>query len=915
MLSINGFSRIEMLIAFAGVGHDLASVSGQKDQQNFIQVYNSSFFAASTDYMSVTESLLTAFEYEICNELAFYLVMASQVNTVSVSASSDATQTIIQRRTSEANKQASEGNDGRDYSIILTSGETLIGESQFSGDQYNMYVGDYSDASLSNSDDDADNIVTSLPSYCVLYGSSLNYSSLDVTVVRAKAILISDSVMEVVTLNKLNLVNGSLESVNDIVVLSDSYVTDSTIDGKVFASFISNFPRLGNDSRGNAIPTIKFNYIYGGYNGGLTVSSKETKTVVFSSIKVQILSEFVVSRPSTQFGDVNASSSFIFALYNNASINISTNAIWKLYIDTTIIGDESSGPLVYNHGEIALLGRSEDQHTSDVDAYESSLGSLMSRLVVKGELTQYPSGICSVVLNKTYSNEPVILLSTNKSFGGAITVSFYIDTLSDTYPQLKLYDTSDVSTWPVVSFSNVESDSSAVPVFLADAPQGLQFTHSNSGNNASETTKWITINEISCDQISTYYYDVPESSVTNSLYPCYICLLNSSCNFCNNGVCGVAGHCNSGSLYTSNCCSGNCRAPYGSCQSNDNYMTFTCVCSSFFYFGESCDSLSISALIAIFAPGTIIMALGLTVYQLRKAYADVVSELSTVYVELVNLVVTSVGVTVFLFQILLAESSNRTVFVILALSRMPYLVGWLMIVKSLLFPSKWNTEEKTSQVDLAKLLHIPSFGRHTKIKVCGTYFLSPLIVPIYVALMIAAVFDLSLFKHLPWLRTKVTKLLSAYPSSYVFKCALYGNFLGNLLHLVGSALSKTETLTLAEYTLFVLYSGFMTLRGFVGLAFYMKLDHENDLSSAIVGTEELISMKRSLALTRESSSVKEVGLTQRKSDASAFSSQSNVALQDAQDLEVQDNSETKIVNNPLITKNSNNSVEDKSLRT
>lgn len=225
--------------------------------------------------------------------------------------------------------------------------------------------------------------------------------------------------------------------------------------------------------------------------------------------------------------------------------------------------------------------------------------SLLSKLYVKGNFYQTPTGKLRVGLNTSSQNECVVYLDSNKTFSGAIELSFPKNF------RLRLYSPDKPSSWSLMNFNALEYIPEHLdgifysPVRIKTLCPGLSFKDSyNYSNNCH--TKIIQVTNVGCDLMTTYYADFAQSFTTPSgdSYGCYVCVYkNSSCDLCGNKQCAVAGTCQAnGVLFSksSTCCPGGC--VHGSCTSNGvgllNGAQFQCSCNSIFYGGISCDQLS-----------------------------------------------------------------------------------------------------------------------------------------------------------------------------------------------------------------------------------------------------------------------------------------------------------------------------------
>lgn len=342
-------------------------------------------------------------------------------------------------------------------------------------------------------------------------------------------------------------------------------------------------------------------------------------------------------------------------LKNNATLQIMEEGNVDIMTSTNIISDNKDALAIYNQGKISLKGITSDFVTnsrlispelSDI----ATLGSLTSPLFVYGSFVQSSLGQIDLVLNQTSQNIPVLFLTTNENLGGTINLSFY--TQNDVCPDLAIYDGYE-SNFNIINF---ETKYFNAPPLNFNPPNGLQFESTIISNKTEEVVpvpnnlrsnqlellqkKTADINDsnfveslkvtaISCEQIFNYYQDVATSDKSGSKYSCHICLMNTTCNYCGSdsgSFCSTGSCSNSPLAYTSapykeyanDCCENSCHN--GNCVSKDDtYMVFECECTSWWYTGNSCNQLSVYAIVTILSGTFIILTIIICIYLFRRS--------------------------------------------------------------------------------------------------------------------------------------------------------------------------------------------------------------------------------------------------------------------------------------------------------
>lgn len=218
--------------------------------------------------------------------------------------------------------------------------------------------------------------------------------------------------------------------------------------------------------------------------------------------------------PSAQLSNVQV------YLFNNAYINITTEGTLSLVSDTFIQARTSVAPAVYNHGTVALLGRTAANFTLgarlglSILSEIASLGSLTSILAVHGGFVQSATGSTTVYLNHTTQPLPVLYLVNSRNYTGSMNIDFYTNVDNAVYPDILLYDTDTVSQWTIVAFSERYSEDSYFSFttlnIKAQSP-GLSFSQSKSIITASSSGSISTISDTTITVITVVDDDVDGS--------------------------------------------------------------------------------------------------------------------------------------------------------------------------------------------------------------------------------------------------------------------------------------------------------------------------------------------------------------------------------------------------------------------
>jgi predicted outer membrane repeat protein len=548
--------------------------------------------------------------------------------------------------------------------VIVTNGDIDIFNSSFGGD-YHVFVGDYREIFLGQQ---AQGGATTCNAKI---HASTTVEAMSLTAFRSNVETVGNA-KEKFLLEKLLLMNATLYVGNDLVVRSNSSIVDSVIAkanvteysqnpkvtflDNVYTGFnIFDLEALAQFSKNDLLRLHSFPAVIGVDGCTLEVkSAMEFSTPRVSTVPPydnhnNFIGTIVVEKddPKTKSkgvgsvsGDGAIDDMLTVHLSQDALINITTEGSLTIYSPTYVKAETETSPTIKNSGVITLDGSKlgllkkintlpsggdieiDDDGTAKKFTRDSN--SLNSTLTVYGSFAQTPSGILVITLNRTGQIQPVLNLVSNESFFGHYGFRFGEE------PSLSFYDPpadSGVSSWAIATYEKVKrgKDDDPDPVKLY-APQGLGFDAKISQvgkyvNPANRTEKnafvsTYTIDAISCEDVIPYSAFAKDSD--NGLYPCFVCLSNSSCNFCmDNGCAESTTECsaNGGIKYRTTCCDDDCNS-HGQCVASSDNQAFVCECSPF-YTGDACKSLSNISIVIITLSGALIIVIGVVIYNYR----------------------------------------------------------------------------------------------------------------------------------------------------------------------------------------------------------------------------------------------------------------------------------------------------------
>jgi predicted outer membrane repeat protein len=515
-------------------------------------------------------------------------------------------------------------------SIAITGGNAVIYNSSFSSLQgsYQCFFGDYGKY-LSELTTGVESTGSTGPvaSVTIIPGKGNTLSDLSITAYRANLKIIVPILHATTLINRLNMFYGNISFVNDVTILNTSFLYHVTIKGindgsqEATNSTYSNITFLGK--------------LYTGYTvSSLSRSFKRNETDTTNSYQnLFVIESCYLCISGTMFVDAPYRLTTLdpavfpawFHFLKNSSLFITTNGSLSIGTRTLFSHSDLQQIIVRNYGDFTLAGATQSllfqSGDPTVDDVSEATGSLTSPVTVEGIFLQYQEARTTVYLNYSRQSTPVLHFSSNIYYEGTVSLNFF-NKDGTNCPNLILYETATPSTFDIFDFAQYSSDYS----FKLAAPTGLTFQGKNISLNSNSTTdplKYfqydVTLTNIGCDYIFDYYSNVQSSSDAGSMYPCYICLQNSSCELCDNGLCGVKGTCQGGASYTSSCCGSSCQEPHGECESFSlDYSSFECVCT-IFYTGPNCQQFDTSALLFVIFPSSFVLICCLVCfYQWKK---------------------------------------------------------------------------------------------------------------------------------------------------------------------------------------------------------------------------------------------------------------------------------------------------------
>lgn len=166
---------------------------------------------------------------------------------------------------------------------------------------------------------------------------------------------------------------------------------------------------------------------------------------------------------------------------------------------------------------------------------------------------------------------------------------------------------------------------------------------------------------------------------------------------------------------------------------------------------------------------------------------------------------------------------------LLLLSRMVIAAVWAFFVVILVIPSNQTC---FSVSNLSLYLNSKAIQNKIQLKILGMK-LSFSVRFVAVGCMVAGIFDITIFRLLPWTASEFTSAVQGYPNMFTVRCCLYGTLASTLLQSASSIASLAEAINV-ESLLFLFVSLFNTVLSLLGVILFMQMANSNSLQVSIV---------------------------------------------------------------------------------
>jgi len=516
-------------------------------------------------------------------------------------------------------------------SILVVTGRVVFLNPHFSG-EYHVFFGDFLELLLENE-------VSSRSGCEAFIRGNIVQQRLAITAFRAD-VNIFDQQRETLEFDKLLLINSTMKVANHINILGNSSVVDSAIsrDLSIDNPFLGALrPRLAfYDTLYTGFDLLDFSAI--SQLNPFTVQKLLTfqPVVTLDGVIMEILKKVELNIP--RVSDVSSTVHTFLKLdfKRKAMLNITAKATMTVLSmvhantayenDTAIVNDGIIMLEGYKHTFMEKFDPQPEHLYVDDDKGSNGKGnsqptnSLSSILTVNGQFIQSPAGKMLISLNRTRQDVPVVNLLSNETFLGELLVNFV------GRPDIEFYDTDYPSEWEIVSYRYRKQNPQGTVAL--ESPFGLGFnkvttTYTNTTGNTTVLSyvDSYQIASMSCHDSIPYSRASEEQLAANSQFPCFLCLSNTTCSYCQNGGCMdsnskciAAG----GVQFQGSCCLDNCNSPNGDCVSKDDNSSFSCECNAF-YTGPSCIELSNITIVVITLSGALLVVILIIFYNYRMS--------------------------------------------------------------------------------------------------------------------------------------------------------------------------------------------------------------------------------------------------------------------------------------------------------
>ena len=471
--------------------------------------------------------------------------------------------------------------------ILIDSGHLIMTEPSFGG-EYHVFVGSVLSFLLGMSPSPSERVTM------LMSGGAFDKSNLILTAFGGNVTIVDDSDLQgEPTIGCLALINATLTFSRQLVISRQNY-SSLLLEAHLRALYHGRVSR-------NDMPTIRFDgHVYTGFDSG-AIDSLLGLSVVQSLLParqhnlsidgcvVSITGDYIITYSSSDLVNNSAVKTYV-AVRNNGSIVVESGGTLEIGSQTTILGNDRESReelLLSNNGLVVLRNADTDL------AYTGGF------LRVNGGFQQSSLGQLSLTLANAHKKTPILVVEKGREVLGKLNVGLAQNTMVD------LYKPESQSTWAFAHFDSGGKMSNGAG-WDVEAPPGLEFKITDQkDSNDDGHMESIRSSNVACGSLSTYYDGVEDDKD----YFCYVCLKNSTCDFCSNGCYDKdTGACKGNKEQRKNCCPDECNGR-GSCESQHHDSKFTCECD-FFYSGESCDILSIYSY-SIIAAGTFVLLFSL----------------------------------------------------------------------------------------------------------------------------------------------------------------------------------------------------------------------------------------------------------------------------------------------------------------
>lgn len=202
--------------------------------------------------------------------------------------------------------------------------------------------------------------------------------------------------------------------------------------------------------------------------------------------------------------------------------------------------------------------------------------------------------------------------------------------------------------------------------------------------------------------------------------------------------------------------------------------------------------------IAVTAPAVLMFIVVIAVLSLRNAHVAALNQLNSLVAELVDIMVKSL--VVYLSLTLMISYSSAAVgsvsfvaFILLLVSKVLVAMLWLLVVVLVMRPSRDDMRAR-ALTDSSEVMErsTTSMKRGPRLFLVLLLYKDALKTKLEVTmislLVTVSVFDITLFRLLPWVRTDHTTAMQGFPTLLTMRCCLYGTFASHFIQSIAMIL-------------------------------------------------------------------------------------------------------------------------------